>query len=56
MWARYAFQKPRTEASVARVRVLLASEPPISRTPSRSDAPTTPRYTIPPTQPSSKDT
>src|SRR5271165_7047415 len=54
--ARYAFQKPRTEASVARVSCVSAPAPPISITDSSSAAAAMPRCTKPPTAPSSIDT
>ena len=56
MCARYAFQKPRTEASVARVSCVSAPAPPISITDSSSAAAAMPRCTKPPTAPSSIDT
>ena len=56
MYRRYAFQKPRTEASVARVSCDSAPSPPMLTTDSSSPAAATPRCTKPPTQPSSIET
>src|SRR5581483_3079513 len=54
--ARYSFQKPRTDASVARESWLSMPSPPISSTACASAACAIPRCTNPPTAPSSIDT
>src|SRR6516225_10639305 len=51
--ARYAFQKPRTDASVTRLSLPSAEAPPISRIAVSPGEPAMPRWTKPPTQPSS---
>src|SRR5439155_23477690 len=51
--ARYFFQKPRTDASVARNGCECASKPPIINTPASSSTPRTARCTNPGTAPSS---
>src|SRR5438477_7132078 len=53
---RQAFQKPRTDASVARVGCAACSCPPISITEASSSAPGIARWIKPPTAPSSIET